>query len=235
MNIVVKFLASIILVIIAVLGFVYSGMFNVSTQWEDPAVLRWMMIATREASIESHAKNIKAPILGSATQIENGFRSYREMCAVCHTPPSGSDSPIKQGLNPPPPDLAEAEDHAMSNAELFWVIKNGIRMTGMPAWGPSHDDAEIWDIVAFLKALPTIDANEYKRLDAKVSKGHGDSKPHVDSSAEQVAPATSNHGHAKEPLNDHASTRAPAPSTHRDVLAHESAPIEYINNGTHAH
>jgi len=227
-NIVTKFIAGITLVIIAVVGFIYSGVFNVSTQWEDPALLKWVLVETREASVSARAEDIQSPPLGSATQIANGFRSYREMCAVCHTPPGASDSPITQGLNPTPPDLTIQPDHAMSDAELFWVIKNGIRMTGMPAWGPSHDDAEIWDIVAFLKALPSIDAAEYQRLNtqtaaghhSKVSAGHGATETKVNTHAEPKAVHSNTHENVEQTTGSH----------HLDV-----APIEYIDKATHAH
>jgi len=168
-------IASALAAIVAAVFVIFSGVFNVSALWEDPSLLREILVTTREASIEKHAEGIVTPKLGEAGQIINGFRSYREMCAVCHTPPGQSDSPIAQGLNPSPPDLSIANDHAMNNSEIFWVIKNGIRMTGMPAWGLSHDDAEIWDIVAFVKALPGIDAEAYRELDKNNQAGHGHS------------------------------------------------------------
>jgi len=166
---------SIIVIVVSAVLVVFSGAFNVSAGWEDPPLFRWFLVSTREASIEVRARDIVAPELGGLTQIRNGFRSYREMCAVCHTPPGYSDTPVTQGLNPSPTDLTKTGDHAMSDAELFWVIKNGIRMTGMPAWGVTHGDDELWDIVAFVKALPGIDAKAYRQLDSETSPGHGHS------------------------------------------------------------
>ncbi len=150
---------------------IYTGMFNVATTWEDPAPIRWALVTTRENSIESRAASIEAPPTKGAKQIDTGFRSYREMCALCHTPPGGRDSPITKGLNPVPPDLAKSAEH-MSAAELFWAIKNGIRMTGMPAWGPTHKDDELWDIVAFVQKLPGMTKSEYLAFDARLEKGH---------------------------------------------------------------
>jgi len=155
----------------------YTGVFNVATSWKDPALLRWVLVTTRESSIERRAQTIQVPALDRAQQIENGFRSYREMCAICHTPPGGKRSPLVKGLNPEPPDLSKNEDH-MSAAGLFWVIKNGIRMTGMPAWGPTHDDAEIWDIVAFVKTLPKMSAVDYRALESRLPQGHDDAEVH---------------------------------------------------------
>lgn len=150
---------------------IYGGMFNVATVWEDPAPIRWALVTTRENSIKSRAASIEVPPTRDNKQIDEGFRSYREMCAICHTPPGATDSPITKGLNPVPPDLSESAEH-MSAAELFWAIKNGIRMTGMPAWGPTHKDGEIWDIVAFVKKLPDMSKDEYQALDSRLEKGH---------------------------------------------------------------
>lgn len=153
---------------------IYGGIFNVATTWEDPSLMRWVLVTTRENSIKKRSASIRAPISSSASQIDEGFRSYREMCAICHTPPGGLDSPIAKGLNPPPADLAESAEH-MSASELFWATKNGIRMTGMPGWGVTHKDDELWNIVAFLKELPTINKLKYESMDSRLEKGHSHS------------------------------------------------------------
>ena len=162
---------SIVFAVLAGLVVIYTGMFNVATAWEDPTPIRWALVTTRQNSIKSRAASIEAPPTKGNKQIEKGFRSYREMCAVCHTPPGATDSPVTKGLNPLPPDLAKSAKQ-MSSAELFWVIKNGIRMTGMPAWGPTHSDDQLWDIVAFVKKLPGMSKQEYRSLDRRVAKGH---------------------------------------------------------------
>jgi len=169
---------------------IYTGIFNVATAWEDPAPIRWALVTTRENSIKSRAASIEIPETKGEQQVDSGFRSYREMCAICHTPPGAKDSPITKGLNPVPPDLAKSAEH-MSPGELFWAIKNGIRMTGMPAWGPTHKDSEMWDIVAFVKKLPSMSKNDYLEMDGRLEKGHdhgagghddigGDTDKHVD-------------------------------------------------------
>ncbi len=160
-----------VLTAIALFTVMYGGIFNVAATQNHTKLTHWILSATRESSIEKRAAGIEVPNLDDREMIKNGFRSYREMCAVCHTPPGVKDSPIAQGLNPPPPNLA-AEAAELSDAELFWVIKNGIRMTGMPAWGVTHGDAELWDIVAFVKALPDISKEQYQELDRTTEAGH---------------------------------------------------------------
>lgn len=162
---------------------VYAGLFNVATSWKDPALVRWVLVTTRENSVKNRAASIDVPPIKGIQQIEEGFRSFREMCAICHTPPGASASPISKGLNPEPPDLSKHAEH-MAAAELFWVIKHGIRMTGMPAWGETHNDDELWNIVAFVKSLPELSAADYRSLDIHVPGGHGDDQ-HGNEAGEQ--------------------------------------------------
>lgn len=152
-----------IVAVIVGLSVIYTGAFNVATSWKDPSLMRWAMVTTRENSIERRAKGIVAPPTKGSNQIESGFRSYREMCATCHALPGEKKSPVEVGLNPEPPKLIESGEH-MTAAELFWVIKNGIRMTGMPAWGVTHSDNELWDIVAFIKVMPEMSKADFSRL-----------------------------------------------------------------------
>jgi mono/diheme cytochrome c family protein len=164
---------SALLGVLAALAVIYSGIFNVAATVEDAPPLRWVFITTREASIKRHARDIQAPALGGAEQVERGFRLYREMCVMCHTPVGRPPTPMAIGLNPQAPGFAEND---MSAAELFWAIKNGIRFTGMSAWGPSRSDQEIWDMVAFIQVLPKISAVDYDALDRRVLSGPGPQK-----------------------------------------------------------
>ena len=153
--------------VLAALTVIYSGIFNVAATVSDAATFKWVMITTREASIKRHAQDIKVPAPGGAEQVENGFRMFRETCAMCHTPPGRSVSSMSKGLNPPAPPLAELVD--MDDAELFWVTKNGFRFTGMPASDTSYNDREIWDMVAFMRTSPKMKAADYDALDRRVT------------------------------------------------------------------
>jgi mono/diheme cytochrome c family protein len=159
-----------LLAVLAAFAVIYSGVFNVAATVEDAPLLRWALVATREASIRRHARDIQAPAPGGAEQVENGFRLFREACAMCHTPPGRPATPMTQGLNPAAPELADLVED-MSDAELFWVTKNGIRFTGMPAWGSSHNDPEIWDVVAFMRTSPDMKAADYEALDRRIPPG----------------------------------------------------------------
>jgi mono/diheme cytochrome c family protein len=91
---------------------------------------------------------------------------YKEMCVFCHGAPGVDASEAGEGLNPPAPDLTLAKIQKRSDGELFWILQNGIRMTGMPGFGPTHKDEELWKIVAFLRHLPELTPDEEKALKA---------------------------------------------------------------------
>lgn len=149
---------------------IYSGVFNVAATVEDAPLLRWVLITTREASIQRHARDIQAPALLGAEQAESGFRIFREACAMCHTPPGRAVTMMSKGLNPAAPPLGELVED-MTDAELFWVTKNGIRFTGMPAWASSYTDQELWDAVAFMRTSPTMQAADYDALEQRLAPG----------------------------------------------------------------
>lgn len=147
---------------------IYSGTFNVAATVEDSAPLRWVLISTREASVRRYARVIEAPRLDGKQQVENGSRLFRDQCKMCHTIPGEKPTMMSEGLNPQAPPLAELVSD-MNDAELYWVTKNGIRFTGMPAWAVSHKDQDLWDVVAFMRASATMRAADYEALDQRLS------------------------------------------------------------------
>lgn len=148
------------------LGLIYSGIINVAATNPHSALVDWVLSTASDNSIRYHAKKIKAPSVYSQKMALAGFRHYRKMCVDCHLAPGIKSSEIIKGLMPEPPKLQEAAEE-WSPTELFWVIKNGIKMTGMPAWGPTHSDKKLWEIVAFVKKLPKMTPEQYKAMDVE--------------------------------------------------------------------
>ena len=144
--------------------FFIGGLFNVGAGWDDPAALRWALVQTRQASIARHAGEVGAPPvkLDDPAVVRAGAHEYDGAgCVNCHGGPGVEWQKFSEGLNPDPPELKEVA--GMEPAQLFWVIKNGIRMTGMPSFGKAGvSDDDIWKIVAFVKKLPTVSAADYK-------------------------------------------------------------------------
>lgn len=156
-------LALVVLFVLGGLAFVYSGVYNVAATDEHWPLTRWLVHAGKERSIALRADDIRAPEIGGRERILAGAAAYDRMCAHCHTPPGGEDTPVAQGLYPAPPDMSHAAAE-FSAAEIFWVIKHGIKASGMPAWGPTHSDEELWPIVAFVQRLPELDAEAYAQM-----------------------------------------------------------------------
>ncbi len=159
--------------IIGYLIFIYSGIYDISALVPHDKLTLWMMNTVRDNSIEHNAKNnINTPNLSDTSLIKMGFIHYREMCVGCHGGPGIERSEIGQGLYPKAPSLARAAKD-WTPQQLFWITKNGLKMTGMPAFAPTHSDEMIWAIVAFTKKLPTLTKEQYQTLDNE-TKGESD-------------------------------------------------------------
>jgi mono/diheme cytochrome c family protein len=149
-----------------VVGFVYSGVYDVGADNPHHAITRWMLHTTMDRSVARQAAQIKVPgNLNDTAVISTGAGHYAQMCVDCHLAPGRANSELREGLNPQPPELAyEVAD--MSPAQLFWITKHGIKMSAMPAWGKTHTDSDIWAMVAFMQKLPRMSPTEYNALTA---------------------------------------------------------------------
>lgn len=175
MKALIVFLAAALLVTFGILGFAYSGLYNVGASSPQNELSNWLMSTTSRASIKRRAGTVDVPDLGDDALVRAGANDFDAMCVGCHGAPGQAPEAMGQGLNPPAPDLAESAA-SLSRAELFWVTKHGIKMTGMPAWGATHDDNALWPVVALLTKLPELDADSYRALLAS-SDGMGHHEP----------------------------------------------------------
>lgn len=176
-------------------GFIYSGVFNVAASQPHYAPVRWVLSTTMVQSVQNHAEGITAPDLSSSSMIETGFGHFRAHCVQCHGAPGVSPAPVGEGLRPEPPSLSEHVSQ-WTAAELFWITRHGIRMTGMPAWGHVYGDEDIWAIVAFLRTLPGLTAAEYQ---ARVDEAE---VAHQAAQEEQQQPAEAQPAAVVEMTND---------------------------------
>ncbi len=161
-----------LLVIAMIAGVVvmYSGVIDVAATNPHNPVTEFVLGTTMDNSVRYHAKGLSTPSLEDPEMVKEGFSRYREMCVACHLAPGVDSTEIRKGLMPEPPKLQEAVEE-WKPAELFWVIKYGVKMTGMPAWGPTHSNDKIWTIVAFLEKLPHMTAEQYEEMDRTAGPG----------------------------------------------------------------
>ena len=179
-------------------GFIWSGIYNVGADDTHTRPVYALMQTIRQRSITSRASSIQVPDLSDPALIRQGAGNYDSMCSGCHLAPGMDDTELSKGLYPAPPAFAKA---AVGNpAHHFWVIKHGIKATGMPAWGKSMEDEYIWGLVAFVQQLPKLDTEAYQVLVASSgghSHGGGETAPHA-----HAADAPDHH-HAEGEVEDH--------------------------------
>ena len=131
-----------------------------------------IMPAVLHASIARHASSETNPVPLNEDTLKAGVDTYKAMCARCHSTPDGEASVYGQSFYPPAPKLPEGMSQ-YTDSQLFWVIKHGIRNTGMPGWGSMLSDQEIWQVVSLLKNSqdlpPSVEA-EWNTSKAKSAK-----------------------------------------------------------------
>jgi mono/diheme cytochrome c family protein len=189
-------LATLIAIVGGAIGFAYSGLYNVAATASGPHALDWLLETTRERSVSARAEGIAVPDLSPDARVGAGAAAFREMCAGCHGAPDRKPFVGARDMTPPPPDLTQVVAERKP-AELFWVVKHGLRMSGMPAWGPTHSDTELWDLVAFLQRLPGLSAAAYERL-----AGSGNPHTHHHARNEAQPAGAAEHEHASSDPRD---------------------------------
>jgi mono/diheme cytochrome c family protein len=146
--------------------FVGSGAYNIGADDRHTKIVLAMIEQLRNRSVAARARAIDVPKLDDPARIAAGAHRYAALCVGCHLAPGVSKSDIRPGLYPHAPNLAQEDIHDAQKA--FWIIKHGIKMSAMPAWGKSLDDAAIWDIVSFVRQMPAMTPETYQQL----SKAH---------------------------------------------------------------
>ncbi len=160
-----------VLLAIGAAFFIYLGIYNIAADEPHTPVVYSVLESLRNRSIETHARGITPPAdLGSAQRISTGAGLYAEMCSGCHLGPGVEKSEMSQGLYPQAPELATAR--GLTPAQQFWIIKHGVKLSAMPAWGRTHPDPLIWDMVAFIRKLPGMSPEQYKAVVASAPADH---------------------------------------------------------------
>lgn len=143
----------------------YSGVYDISaTDQHLRPTFRALQTGMRQ-SVKRRAQAIEAPPLDDPARAARGLHHYREHCVQCHGAPGVPPEPFALGLTPLPGSLSDTA-REWTPSQLYWVIRHGIKMTGMPAWQFRLDDEELWSVVAFLKTLPGLSPQAYRDANA---------------------------------------------------------------------
>jgi len=156
-----------IIVVVGAAIFFFGGFYDVAATEEDPGIVNWALVKVRMASVTRYAGVTPAVNLDDPAIVQAGARAFAARgCVSCHGAPGAPWQKFSEGLRPDPPDLNEVGPQR-EPGQLFWVIKNGIKLTGMPSFQLAGvEDKEIWSLVAYVKKLPKVSEAEFKAWSA---------------------------------------------------------------------
>lgn len=161
----IAFVAGVLFAILVPAGYVASGGLDLSQTKRPGGVERELAGWALRRSLAVRTSGLVNPMSATAFALDRGLDHYRENCVSCHGAPHdvGSEE-LAKGMQPAPPALDDASVQRLSDAQLFLIVRDGIRFTAMPAFGPTHGDDEIWNIVTFVRHLPELSERDASRL-----------------------------------------------------------------------
>ena len=169
-KIILTIIITLVIISVTFTAYMYSGTYNVSQLVPHNGLTKWMIRTTKHKSINKRRKDIQVPPLNDSANYAEGFVHYNEMCVMCHGAPGIEPMEMAKGLYPHPPKFTKSDDLPDPD-ESFWIIKNGIKMTSMPAYGPTYDDKKIWAMIDFfLNKMNKMKPEEYQAWIKKYSK-----------------------------------------------------------------
>ena len=168
-----KIILLIVILFVFIASYFLLGFYNVSATKPHMKVTEIILHVVGEKSIKRNSGAITNPFdINDKELYVHGFNEYDEMCVQCHGWSGIEPSNTGKGLYPKPPVFPEDELDEFSVEEIYWVTKNGIKMSGMPAYGPTHDDKTIWSIAIFLDRSRDLTAQGFKKLQSQNSDSH---------------------------------------------------------------
>lgn len=231
-------LAAIILVPLVI---ILSGAVDLAADTPHSAATSTLLETARERSIATHIRGVEVPPLSDPAAVRRGAGNYDSMCTECHLAPGRPDTELSSGLYPAPPNLSRGEP--IDPARAYWIIKHGIKATGMPAWGKSMEDRYVWDMVALLQVLPRMSADQYaQEVMESGGHSHGGSETTEHSPEEStqqshdeaIAEGTSTSGH-EHSGDAHADEPAPRASDSAKAVTPEMRVHTHKDGSQHEH
>ena len=156
-------LAAVALAAALVAGALIGGLYDISATDQHLRPTYWAIDTASRRSVKLRARSIVPPKLDAAPRIERGLALFRDHCVQCHGAPGVAPDPFAFGMTPAPANLVDTA-RTWTPAEIYWTVRNGFKMTGMPAWRYRMADEQLWDVVAFMTtALPRMSPVEYRK------------------------------------------------------------------------
>jgi mono/diheme cytochrome c family protein len=198
----VLLLLALAVVIFVVVGAVVAVHHGFSARDQPSALETFVARTARRLAVPSTAKNEKNPFTASPELMTEARAHFADHCAICHANNGSGNTEIGKNLYPKAPDMRLPQTQNLTEGELYYTIHNGIRLTGMPAWGTEVKDEDSWKLALFIRRLPQLTPAEEREMEALNPKGPGEK--HEEQEEEQFL----NEG---QPGN-----QAPKPQMHHD-------------------
>jgi mono/diheme cytochrome c family protein len=182
-------------------GVVLMGAHGFSAREQPGALERWIARRARSMALPAAAKAQTYPVVDSPEVMAEARAHWADHCATCHANNGSGDTEMGKHMYPPAPDIREADTQSLSDGELFYIIQNGIRLTGMPAWGSGshHDIEDSWKLVRFIRHLPKLTAEE----EAEMQKLNPKSPDELKEEQEEVEFLNGDQSHEQTPHEHH--------------------------------
>src|SRR3569623_747055 len=180
--------------VLAVLGFagaaafVYFGVYNVAATQQHSAPMYHLLHYAMRRSVDARSADVKVPDLADLGRTSKGFALYRGYCVQCHGAPGVEPDPVGLGTRPEPANLVEAAREWRAT-EIYWVVKPGLKKTDMPAWEYRMSEDQLWDLVAFVKLLPSLSPKQYQDWDKEQPPAKPEQPPTLPADARLSASA----------------------------------------------
>jgi mono/diheme cytochrome c family protein len=131
--------------------------------------------SARHLAIPAHARELRNPMTATPENLRDARLHFADHCATCHANDGSGDSEIGPGLYPKPPDLRQGHTQKLSDGELYWIMQNGVRFTGMPSFA-EHSHEDLWKLVLFVRHLPQLTPPERAEMERNNPKAPDDRK-----------------------------------------------------------
>jgi mono/diheme cytochrome c family protein len=160
-------LAAIVLVLVVV-AFIWIGSRGISARAQPGRIETVVARTMRRLAMPSAARNLTNPVAKTPEVIAEGTAHYADHCAACHANDGSGDTELGLGLYPKPPDMRLDATQSLTDGELFYIIENGVRLTGMPAWSTGTEEGRqaTWHLVHFIRELPHLTPERIERMKA---------------------------------------------------------------------
>jgi mono/diheme cytochrome c family protein len=165
-----------IVIVVALIAAAVSLLHDGVSSRANPTAVEVMLARqVRHMAIPASARKLQNTVAATPENLRDARLHFADHCAICHANDGSCDTPLGRNLYPKPPDLRREQTQKLADGEIFWIIENGVRFTGMPAFGGAHgSEDESWKLVRFIRHLPQLTGDERMEMERYNPKNPAD-------------------------------------------------------------